>query len=203
MRRLIARFFLIVFTIQIVASCTGVDVDTEDPVLEVLTQRFDTNDYIQLSELPQHPYEKTGLVAHQLFKEVMLLSNVKGSRSIIGNPIGATFPEKLERTKSIAAQILLKNDIRVDDAELTLFNERIKKYKYLAGDLDRFIADAEEDGRLTLLESTVLKKEIRELGMARGMAQIQSICATVEFEVYRSNLSQKSKDKLILFNCIV
>lgn len=177
--------------------------NSEDPVLEALTRRFDANDYIQVSELPPHSYEKVGLMAHKLFRDVTLLSNVKRSRSIIGNPMGATFPEKLERTKTIATQILSQNDIRVDDAELTLFNQRIQKYRFLAGDLDQFIADAFEEGRITILESRVLKKEIRELSQARGPAQIQSICATVEFEIYHSDLSQKSKDKLILFNCLL
>lgn len=206
MRTVYAKLFLAVFLSEICLSCANDVIPPEQIIASKLSERFATNDYIDLAKLPTNPYEGVGVTVERLHQRFLAVPALSGTRSLIGRQLGITSEQVKVRLEAIMSDVLPKAGITYDQQLKDGFDrisKNLTKYYLTSESVNQYLTDAENDQKITSFEKQIIQLELVELTNARNNEQVRKICATAEYELMKSSSNPASISKLLMMNSVI
>lgn len=203
---------VMIFSILIVAhmSCNFAPPPVSQPSEDVfnnISERFKFNDYIGVSDVTFiNPYEEVGRDVESLFLKMIqhpLSKEIKRPPLSMSKTLSIQDRDHLAAAKRVINEVLESEGYPIREEQLEELNTRLSSFAFTSEGIISMLKHLESTKSLTEFEHNVIKLELQELTTAKTQAQIQNICATVEYEVYNSQLSLDEKEKLLYINSVV
>lgn len=178
-----------------------------EDVYNNISERFKYNDYIEFPDVAfVNPYEEVGRDVESLFLKMIqhpLSKEIKRPPLSISNSLSIQDRNHLAVAKTVINEVLESEGYPINEKQLDELNARLSSFAFTSEGIISMLEHLESTKSITEFEHNVIKLELQEMITAKTHAQIQNICATVEYEVHNSLLPSDEKETLLYINSVV